>query len=344
MSTNSIAEPIYFTNIERAFYQMVCNSRLELSDGSRDEYFFTYYAQKLVLFNHIYNNIQSELNYHTDHSQKHINQILNLYEKILINNIQFLNPEEQYHTTDEVFNFYEVYLLLCSTILHDIGNIRDRFDHESKIREVMSRLPLFIIDDDMKKYAIDIAKSHRGEGAISSNLPVDADYKGQVLNLRLIAAILRLADELEEGETRISSNLYEVNKDKMDDYSRLCWDVSICIKRITPIPENKIIEINCKLNKEELFREYNKDNKSIYFIDELIYRIDKINIERQYTMNFMTKPIYFSKIRLSLVVGNSAPILFMFSDEHGYLDFWEQHDKYDPRKKNTDYEMRKKIK
>jgi len=335
------------TNIEKAFYKMARNGDNERGDLNQEEYFFTYYSQKLTLFNHIYAHIETMLPNFTDHSSGHINRIMKIYEKMLRNNILYLDQSRDYEMfspqKEEIFNFYEVYLLLCATIWHDVGNIIARENHEKRIEQVVEKLKLFFVDDDIKKYALAIAEAHRGENSIARNIPYDVDYNGEEMNLRFLAAVLKLADELEEGEVRVDKTYYEARKADIAEDQKLHWNISRCIKRIDPKPNDQTIEIRAQLEDENAcFKKYLKKignvEKPVAFIDELIYRIDKINETRKYYMQFITKTIHFNRIDFKLKIGQKSPRCNLtFDDTNGYHAFWKLYPHLSPANETRDY-------
>ena len=65
---------------------------------------------------------------------------------------------------------------------------------------IQKRFNLFFVDKELMAHIFNIATCHTGEDAIAKNIPFNEDYCGYPLNLQFLAALLRLADELEEGE------------------------------------------------------------------------------------------------------------------------------------------------
>jgi len=318
---------INITDIEKAFYQMSCK------DEKLQEYFFSYYHQKLVLLNHLYPHIESQLRGYTDHGPQHITRILNLYTKILKDNIPGLSQE--LIIKDSSLNFYELYLLLCGTVWHDVGNILGRKKHNEKITEIADRLKdNFFVDDDMKKYTFQIAEAHTGKDGVREKIKDDdIDYKNEEINMRFLGVLLRLIDELEEGELRVDKTYYKTMEDQIPVDQKIYWETSLCIKRIDTDPINGLISINVQIDENDLFKIFTKNGRKIALIDEIVFRIDKMNEEREYYMKFVRKHIEFRKIQLEIKLKNTHPkkITFEFNNNQGYKSFWEIYPKMNPK-------------
>lgn len=331
---------ININRIEKAFFDY------GKGDPKLQEYFFTYYSQKLILLNHFYPHVAGRLTGYTDHGPEHITRIIKLYEKMLKNNIPFMGSNSGI-VSNATLNLYEIYLLLCATIWHDIGNLLGREKHNEKISEISDRLKNnYFVDEDMKKYALQIAEAHTGVDGVRKKIPLeDTFYKYEEINLHFLGAVLRLADELEEGEVRVDSRYYSTMGNEIPDYQKIYWEISNCIKCIEPKPDEFIIEIRAKLNVNDLFNLFEKNKGSVALIDELIFRIDKMNEERKYYMQFVRKPAEFREIIFDLVLENSSPpqqITFRFNNSRGYGAFWDNYLHMNPEKKIQGYILQKR--
>jgi hypothetical protein len=325
------------TNIEKAFYD------LSKMDFRLQEFFFTYYSQKLILTNHFYPHIESINPGLSDHGPDHIQRVLKLHEKLLERNIPALSDVEL--VADNALNIYELYILLCSTAWHDVGNLLGREGHNTKVVEVANRLETnFFIDDFTKDCVMQLSKAHSGPDGIRVHVPVeDVSYKNQEINLRFLAASLRFADELDEGEVRVDEEYYHAMKDKIPNESRIYWEAPCCIKRIEPKASDCVIEIHARVKKDELFKILLKSGKNVALIDELIYRIDKMNRERMYYMEFVRKHAEYREIIFDLTIQDTKPrqITFRFNNTQGYNEFWGVNTEINPAAKIPTYQLQK---
>ena len=316
-------------------------------DVKLQEYFFTYYCQKLVLLNHFYPHVEDELRGFPDHGPGHIVRILKLYGKMLKNNIPGL-PSSREIVDAVALNFYEIYLLLCATVWHDVGNILGRYKHNQTIIRISNRLKNnFFHDKNVKKYVFQIAKAHTGPDGVKKEIPVeDTAYKNAEINLRFLGAVLRLADEMEEGGVRVDETYYETMKDKIPSNKKIYWETGCCINRIEPKPDECIIELRAKVDKSNLFNLFVKNGRNVALIDELILRIDKMNRERIYYMAFVRKHLEYREIVFDLTVENSKPdrLTFRFNNDRGYCDFWNNYPHINPEKNLHRYTLQKEMK
>lgn len=325
------------TSIEYSLYLM-CKRDNELL-----EYFFSYYLQKLTLLNHFYPHIEGELKGYSDHGEKHVKNILKLYTKMLINVIPCEEEDTFEIPTDIVFNYYELYLLLCATIWHDIGNLKARNQHNRHLSEISDRINHYFVDKDMKDLTMEIARAHTGEDAVTKEIQVEiTPYKNELIVSRFIGAILRFADELDEGQNRVDLSYYERMKDTIPSHQRVFWESCGCIKRIEPNPDKFDVDIEIKIKKEDMFNLFDKKLKEgtpyekeikVALIDELIFRLNKINKERMYYMTFIQKFVEYKTISTAIYIidnGNSTRKTFVLNDSNGYTEFWREFPELNP--------------
>lgn len=336
------------TTIETALYNMgKTNPELQ-------EYFFTYYSQKLILLNHFYPHVEGKLPGYTNHGPKHIIRIMERYEKMLKNNILTL-PDSQEVPSSVALNFYETYLLLCATVWHDIGLLLGeeyRNVHNEKIQDILIKIQEtlknnYFVDSVMEKYSMQIAKAHSGEGAIQKFIKRDdLDYYNEEINLRFLGAVLRLADELDEGVMRIDEKYYETMKESIPEDQHIYWEISRSIKRISMNPDDCKIEIHAEINRDDLFKIYRKKDKNVALIDELIFRVDKMNQERMYYMEFVRKHVDYNEILFDLTVENAtlSQFTFRFNNNQGYDAFWNNYSSMNPMNEIDGYILQKEVK
>ena len=145
------------------------------------------------------------LRYYTDHSVAHSDRIienLSLLTEGLINNSQ-ITPTE-------------VFILLASAYLHDIGMLDERFNacdleqirihhHELTRKLVMDgtvKLGLELVPNEIIYLIALVSEAHR-ETNLGENEYDEFEYGGTTIRPRLLAALLRLADELDIDHRRV---------------------------------------------------------------------------------------------------------------------------------------------
>jgi hypothetical protein len=173
----------------------------------------------------------------TLHGMKHSNAVIAILDRLVVG----LNHEDQ-------LNEIEKFCLLSAAYLHDVGMQHKYADDEKKIGSIsISKNKPYTIQDkirdehhlrsghyiiknreilglDKKEVVIVrlISEGHRKED-LYSNV-----YDDQVIGLtrirvRLLSALLRLADELDIDYRRAPETLYEMLKIYMPDYSKIQW-------------------------------------------------------------------------------------------------------------------------
>ena len=175
--------------------------------------------------------------YYTLHGLDHSNYVIEILEKL----IDGLNSEDNLNET-------EIFCLLSAALLHDVGMLYkypEDVERAAKISKLKKR-PYSVQDlirDEHHirsgRYIIEHAEGlkldHREaeyirlivEGHRQIKLELD-EYNDQVIGLksvrvRLLSALLRLADELDLLPERAPGTLYDILKNNMPDYSRIHW-------------------------------------------------------------------------------------------------------------------------
>jgi hypothetical protein len=211
-------------------------------------------------------------------------------------------------------NGVELYVLGASALFHDVGNIFDRKEHQrqvSKIYDLVKPSSGGHQDREEKKIIVDICQAHCGkalDGSQNTLRFVDERSKldGQEVRPQLLAAVLRFADELAEGEQRTSHYMIQqhnyshdsilfhqyadcsnVDIDRQGGRIRLTFHISLACEGEGGTRDGSIIPIT---GLEELL-------KFIY------RRIEKLNQERQYARHY-------------------CPLLGQFKETSASFNFW----------------------
>jgi len=226
-----------------------------------------------------------------DHGSKHIDTVI---ERAT----QLVDKE------NIILNVREVYILLNSILLHDIGNFYGRSDHESKILDAINDiLPLIGYDGIEKKYIQNIAKVHGGYAINKNNtrdpntiITIQKTVKsdGYEIRKQLLASILRFADELADDKYRADSTL--LFERKLPKSSEVFHAYSFCLDTVHVKHSNHTIELHFKVPKEFLLEKVGKYDNEIYLIDEIYERVLKMQKERIYCEKFWKGEIMLDKI------------------------------------------------
>ncbi len=210
-----------------------------------------------------------KLIYLNNHGKGHVNSVIQMATEILTSSSCILSP-------------YEGYLLLMAIQFHDVGIVFGRDQHNLTCQKIMNDLGGSIgVDRPEKLLIIKISACHGGEilgskDTIANLQPKDI-LMGQQIRPTLIAAILRLADELADDLSRSSEEI--ANLEDFPECSKLFHQYSLSLEPAL-ITNEKII-LRYFVDKKDLNKKYLKyvKNKAgelrpvrVYLIDEIYQR------------------------------------------------------------------------
>lgn len=177
-----------------------------LSGEMRGQLLTHYLSAKDYLVRNIYGEIKGVEKDLTDHSERHI---INVQD-----NAAMLIGDEGMKR----YNGMELYLLALTILLHDVGNINGRKDHDKKVTGVYNK----IRNHDshfsqerrlvLKAVGAHCGLSSKGDRDTLMELAENSDLQGHPIRLRELASVLRFADELAEGPQRTSDYILENRK------------------------------------------------------------------------------------------------------------------------------------
>ena len=232
----------------------------------------------------------------TDHGTQHITTVIRRADELIVNGDSvFLTP-------------YEVYLLLLAIHFHDVGNIFGRDHHEKQIGTVMQDLDESLIGrDGMERRIIrDIAMAHGGyvdpertNKDTIGHLAWENTRENSDPRARLLAALLRFADELADDHTRTSRFL--VN-DALLHGSEVYHLYADRLQRITIDRTNRRVSLLFELDAIHTSKKFAKGSCKVYLYDEIVRRTLKMHRERIYCLHFMQPHVQIDTIDVSIVI------------------------------------------
>lgn len=171
-----------------------------------DFYFSLYVDAKSYLCDNIYSQIPSQEPDLTDHTEKHIINVLNNAWKLVS------DKEEK----DCGLNEIELLLLCVSILFHDVGNIHGRDNHNKNIAGIYNaaRSSKLSKCQQERQLVLKIVKAHcgkskKGDKDTLLDIQESSHLFDKPIRARELAAILRFADELAEGPQRTSQYIIE---------------------------------------------------------------------------------------------------------------------------------------
>lgn len=208
---------------------------------------------------------------------------------------------------------YEVFFLLCSISVHDVGNIFGRKDHEKKIAIMLEKECRTIIEDDVEiRHIARIAGVHSGtiDGSKDTLSKLQNNTIVNNFNIReqMIAAILRLADELADDKTRaikpaMDNNLLGPASEIYHVYSSKLHTVKLELNPVTKVWE---IHLGYEFDKQTAEKKYIKGKDEIYLLDEIYDRTLKMERERRYCMHFLQQFCLIESIKVCIKIVKST--------------------------------------
>ena len=223
---------------------------------------------------------------------------------------------------------FELTLLLVAVYLHDIGNVLGRSGHERQIHRTLTaagtELPI-----DQVEYATakQIAGVHGGTVAGSkdtiSTLPEKQAVSGEHVRLRLLAAILRLADELADDPAR--ANRVQLKAGTLPPGSVVYHVVAAGLHSQMPDVSTREITLNFTFNDPGLFqRKLGKGPGRVHLLDEIFDRSLKTFNEARYCSRFMRPFMEFERVKVDIMIFDEQlmplhNIVYTIA-EHGYGD------------------------
>lgn len=176
----------------------------ECGQDKANELYADYGSARNYLLDNILDKIVGVEPNMTDHSSKHIKNVLDNVSRLLENDVDKLSA-------------YELYSLCMIVFFHDVGNIEGRDGHNKKVvniyNEVRQNKSKF---NSEKRLILEATRVHCGESKDGSNdtlkdLSISSLY-GERIRVQCLAAILRFADELAEGPQRTSDYMCKYEK------------------------------------------------------------------------------------------------------------------------------------
>ncbi len=201
-----------------------------------DFYYSLFVDAKSYLCDNIYSQIPSKEPGLTDHTEKHIVNVLKNAWKLIS------DKEELECDLNEI----ELLLLCVSILFHDVGNIHGRKDHNTKVADVYSaargskssrcqqeRILL------LKIVKAHCGKSKKGDKDTLLDIQEFSHLFDKQIRVRELAAILRFADELAEGPQRTS--LYMIEKGLIQEDSLLYHIYASITEVVVDKGDNRVI-------------------------------------------------------------------------------------------------------
>lgn len=226
----------------------------------------------------------------TDHGPNHVANVLN--------NVYYLLGDEGLNE----LNACEIYCLMVGVLLHDVGNLHERENHQKNIADIY-RYVRPKVSNEEKRIVTRIVGAHAGRTIDGSKdtlktLNDTMEFMGKGVKVGALAALLRFADELAEGPQRTSEYMigkgyYPKESQIFHKYAKI---ISVYIDR-----GNSRIVLTYHLNIENC-ESLSESETEIHELLEYSYkRIVKMDQERKFNKFYCSLLSPFKRIEVSYV-------------------------------------------
>lgn len=272
-----------------------------LFDAARKHDFLNRYEKvRSALFENVLNDVTSLGNvqsgvYLTDHGPRHIETVIEKAGELVQGSTAKLTE-------------YECFLLLVAILIHDLGNALGRKEHESKIDEVWQTVfgPLGFDEFD-KVYAVQIASVHGGvidgSGDTIRSLARETEWKKERIRPRLLAAFLRLADEMSEDRSRASQ--LGLALEAIPPESEVYHAFANSLHTFSADPPACELRMGFAANQKNFTQQFGKGGQTTYLLDEIFARSVKAFNEARYCSRYLGGALMFDKVRVRIQIYGS---------------------------------------
>lgn len=234
--------------------------------------------------------------YLNDHGPDHI-------QKVILRASQLLE-----HSSINLSD-YEIYVMLMSIHIHDVGNIMGREGHEINSMEVINKFGVSAGQDRIEWDCIfEIAEAHGGNPKDKISELTEVEILDYPVRKPLLASLLKLADELAEDRTRASR--FQLDAGLIPEEAEIYHKYSFCLHSVKIDGLAKQIKLSfdveeddlCKKFKKKVMRDGKEVTEDVFLINEIYARTYKTHLERMYCMRFTRPDLQIDKIRVDIQI------------------------------------------
>lgn len=227
---------------------------------------------------------------------------------------------------------YELYVLLVAIRLHDAGNMFGREGHEKHVFKLLKDMgELSGSDNFEKRFIADISEAHGGKTVNGSKdtigrLPDKRTYGIAEIRPRLLAAIVRFADEICENRLRAAEVLLENNL--VQRKNEVFHKYASSIKSNKVRSDESALEMKFAFAVDDALRKWGKIGtdgliEDTFLIEEIYDRMDKMFVEREYCARYMRGVCEVDRIRVNVEIFDSNSYqtikeIALSNEEEGY--------------------------
>jgi hypothetical protein len=250
----------------------------------------------------------------TDHGIRHIADVIDNASLLL--GFQNHFGDDYKSLPNNGFSPHEMLVLLAGLLLHDVGNIYGRDRHNQKIDEVWSKLNSWgLWPTNERRLVIDVGRAHSGKSRDGSkdtlkDLSITQRYfEKHSVRLAPIAAVIRFADELAEGQQRTSHFLKESNL--IEKESRIFHHYAEVTRVAIDRARGRVaLTYNIDVVHPDCPSDIVEQEKYLCELLKMVYeRAAKMNHERQFARHYADVLVPFRETSISLTFLNHGQLI-----------------------------------
>ena len=282
----------------------------------------TPFYEKYILFkkrllNNEYEFWASGFPHGNNHGPGHINRVLDNLDRLIGNNV----------AKRDALTAYELFLAMMAILYHDVGILRDRAGHADRSAKfIEDESDAYFDQRDLRIIKAAIV-SHSSSKDIEEECTEFSDIElvgGYKVRPRRVAALVRLADELDEdfrrGDPKVASKM------GIGEGSKFFWRFNQRILSVTPNPQSREIYIGVKFEPEDLGAIVELSGRKRSFFAAFAEKIAKINHERIVVNEFLPEVLKYTRLLVSVkpIAGHPRlrrPRDFVFNDSTAASEF-----------------------
>ena len=228
----------------------------------------------------------------TTHGPRHVADLITNLDKLA------RNIDQKGNSNMGRLDIHEAYILLCSAHLHDVGNIGGRKNHPDEIRDKIASNKTRIAGTFSAQQIFEVASAHGGEDEEFGKDKIRRirTGKGTGPRLQLLAAMLRLADELAENPERVPEAILE--RLKAVPESLLAFAYARCFQDFHI--EGETLQINFRVCPSQRNLTTEVEGDTVTFFKFLETRIDKMEKEAKYCSQYGRPELNIAEIKIAI--------------------------------------------
>ena len=216
----------------------------------------------------------------------------------LIESLDKIGSSIEAKRKDSALDPLEAYVLLCAAHLHDAGNIGGRKDHPDRSGQLIKDHLNLFYDTETRQNIYDVARVHAGESDKYGRDTISALHTDNFASprLRLLAAILRLGDELSENPERVPQAILDWFQASPE--SNLAYRYAESFRGFEL--QNDNLDILLRLYPEQHQYTARAHGSPTTFFHHLERKIDVIEKEARYCSQYGRPDLNIRRIRITI--------------------------------------------